>query len=92
MKNVLMKLKRLFCLCAVSSSASRHFLFAATFKLDTYETATQNFGHVRKADFPTITNLKDVVRSYHKKANNIVILSISEVKEDEFKRFFSEQD
>jgi hypothetical protein len=92
MKNILMKLKRLFCLCAVSSSASRHFLFAATFKLDNYETATQNFGHVRKIDFPTITNLKDVVRSYHKKASNIVILSISEVKEDEFKRFFSEQD
>lgn len=92
MKKILMKLKRHFCLCAVSGSASRHFLFAATFKLDTYETATQNFGHVRKKDFPTITNLKDVVRSYHKKANNIVILSISEVKEDDFKRFFSEQD
>lgn len=53
-----MKLKRLFCLCAVSGSASRHFLFAATFKLDTYETATQNFGHVRKTDSPTITNYK----------------------------------
>lgn len=92
MKNILMKLKRLFCLSAVSGSASRYFLFASTFKLNTYQTATQNFGHVRKSDFPTITNLKDMVRSYHEKANNIVILSVCEVKEYEFKRFFSEQD
>ena len=92
MKNIIMKLKRFFCLCTVNNSASRHFLFAATFRLSTYQTATQNFGHVRKTDFPTITNLKDVVRSYHNKATNIVIISISEVKENEFNRFFSEQD
>jgi hypothetical protein len=77
---------------AVSGSASRYFIFAATFELDKYKTATQNFGHVRKTNFPTITNLKDVVRLYNKDAFNIVILSVCEVKEDEFKRFFSEQD
>jgi len=90
-KTLIEKLKALR-IYAVSGSASRHFIFAATFKQATYETATQNFGHVRKSNFPTITNLKDVVRSYNPNANNIVILSVCEVKGDEFKRFFSEQD
>jgi len=76
----------------VSGSASRYFIFAATFEVDKYKPVTQNFGHVRKTDFPTITNLKDVVRSYHQDAFIIVILSVCEVKEDEYKRFFSEQD
>lgn len=77
---------------AVSGSASRHFIFSATFSLGKYKTASQNFGHTRTGDFPTISNLKDVVRSFNSEAVDIVILSVCEVKEDEFKRFFSEQD
>ena len=91
MKTLIEKLKA-FRIYAVSGSASRYFIFSATFNLDKYQTATQNFGHVRKVNFPTITNLKDVVRSYNDNASNIVILSVCEVKKDEFNRFFSEQD
>jgi len=91
MKTLIEKLKAL-CIYAVSGSASRYFIFAAIFNLDKYKTASQNFGHCRKNNFPTISDLKNVVRSYNENANNIVILSICEVKKDEFKRFFSEQD
>ena len=90
-KTWIKKLKSL-CIYDVGGSASRYFIFAAAFELDKYKAATQSFGHVRKTNFPTITNLKDVVRSYNQDAFNIVILSVCEVKEDEFKRFFSEQD
>jgi len=90
MKNIIMKMKRLFCLCAVSGSASRYFIISATFNIEGTQTATQNFGHKRK-DFPTIKDLKNVVISFHEKANNIVILSVCEVKNSEFDKFFSEQ-
>lgn len=86
-----MKLKRLFCLCAVSGSASRYFIFASTFKLNGVETATQNFGHIRNPDFPSIKDLKVVVKSFHETADNIVIISLTEVKKLDFKKFFSEQ-
>ena len=75
---------------AVSGSASRYFIISATFNIEGTQTATQSFGHKRK-DFPTIKDLKNVVISFHEKANNIVILSVCEVRVNEFDKFFSEQ-
>lgn len=92
MKRLIQKLRKAFAIFFVSGSASRHFIFSATFSLGKYGTASQNFGHKRTDNFPTISNLKDVVRSFNSEAVDIVILSVCEVKEDEFKRFFSEQD
>lgn len=74
----------------VSSNDSRCFIMSATFNIDKTTTITQCFGSKRK-DFPTIKDLKNVVISYHEKANNIVILSVCEVKNNEFDKFFSEQ-
>ena len=92
MKRLIQKLRKAFAIFFVSDSASRYFIFSAIFLLGKYKTASQNFGHTRTGDFPTISNLKDVVRSFNSEAVDIVILSVCEVKEDEFKRFFSEQD
>ena len=72
--------------------SNRHFIFGATFNINKIGTATRCFGHVSKGNFPSITELKNVVRSYHDSADNIVIVSVCEVKEHEFKIFFSEQD
>ena len=73
-----------------SSNFARIVTISATFNIERTQTATQNFGHKRK-DFPTIKDLKNVVISFHEKANNIVILSVCEVKNNEFDKFFSEQ-
>jgi len=82
-------IKRLFCQTRVSGSASRYFLFAATFNINGTQTATQNFGHIRN-DFPTIKDLKKVVTEFNP-SSNIVILSVCEVNKDEYHKFFSEQ-
>ena len=71
-------------------SSHRYFIVGATFNLSGGNTATQVFGHKRK-DFPTIKKLIDVVRKFHDNASNVVILSVCEVKEEEYKKFFSEQ-
>ena len=68
----------------------RYFLFAASMDLPGSKTAMQNNGSVR-ADFPSIKDLKEVVVFYQKEARNIIILSICEVSEVDYDKFFSEE-
>lgn len=68
----------------------RYFIFSAVFNHAT-DTFIRNYGHTRNGDFPTIADLKDVVLSFEKEAQSIVILSITEVHGHELTHFFSKQ-
>lgn len=68
----------------------RYFIYSAIFTVG-YKTINQNFGCSRNS-FPTVSDLKGLIRGFNNGVEDIVILSISEVSKKDFKRFFSEQE
>lgn len=64
----------------------RHFIIAATFS-DNLRTVTRNYGIVRN-NFPSASTLEKIIKRFDKNANNIVILSICEVKKEDYETFF----
>lgn len=70
---------------------TRCFFYSATFHVNNgsnvMNSATQNFGS-KMDHFPSFNELKSIVKSENPRAENIVILSICELKEDDFNLLF----
>jgi hypothetical protein len=66
----------------------RYFFFAASYQFPGGN-GSRNFGIVLDDKFPSMEHLKDVLRSQEKTASGIVILSICELSEADYKHLFA---
>lgn len=73
------------------ANKKRYFIFSASFENARAALVIQSYG-ISFDEFPTMSNLKDVVKRCYESANSISILSVCEVKKADFDKFFSEKD